>query len=278
MTRRYYRMSPAIPAGNYIPYVRATSRQRVTKRLDPANWVVASIGVVLGIVEYRDTVSKHYGAVVVEAVSATGRYIKVCRLNITSDGVTTWGVAKWAFAAGYYRIADSLNEFALVRRIAELEAGIESAKALARIEGQRDVNTLSQATVTRALVHAADNDYCAETAVALISAGHKMPNVTLEIEVTMRGSITLEGKRNYYPLRRLFGATRGEVQGASGLDLSTLESAIQENVSEFSVDSITHLDTDIEWHAPTIRPPADLEYSENNDVMHGQENTGSSYY
>jgi hypothetical protein len=217
-----------------------------------------SIATVLGSVEYRTTDEfSPYAAAVVHDVSANGRYVKVAR--IYSDN-TVAPVAHWAFSNLYYRLADSLSEFILLKRIAELEDSVSRATRVAQREAREDVNKLSVNTVTRALVHANDNDYCAETAVALISAGHKLPDITLQCEVTVSVSITLDGAHNYYALRHLFGATRGNVSGAKGLpinDYPQVSDLVEAAMSEASIDSIRHTGTDVEWFAPTIRPVAD---------------------
>lgn len=276
---RYYRMR-AVNTRPVMKWEMATSRQRTARRMNNLLWAIASVGNVLGLTSYRDTVSKHYGAVLVAEISPNGRYIKVCRLGTVTDPETpdTWGSAVWKFASDYYRLADSLSEYKLLARIAELEASIETTAERAKWEAQQDTRKLSRNTVTRALVHAHDNDYCAETAVALISAGHKLPDITLDVEVTLRGNITLEGKTNYYALRRLFGATRGEVEDASGLDVgeyANVSEAITEAISagEFFTDNVAHLGTSAEWFDPIIRRDAsDLDSNESFGIMNANSN------
>lgn len=267
----YRRMQPAT-VRPLAQYSRSFTRQRSVARMTPANWAIAAVGAILGVKDYANTISEYYGAVVVRAVAGNGRYVKVAR--IISDSEVSERTS-WHFAATYVALADTFKEYGLLRRIKQLELDAEDIERRATQAARADVNSLSRATVTRALVHAYDNDYCAETAVALISAGHKMPDVTLDVEVTVRGRITLEGKRNYYPLRRLFGKTRGDVDDASGLELDSIHDRIMEELGEFDIESVRHLGTEVEWHAPTIRPASDPEYSESSEIMNGQENVSS---
>lgn len=61
---------------------------------------------------------------------------------------------------------------------------------------------LSKVTVTKALKHADSNGYCSETAVALASAGHSLP------ELRVKGTVTLNidvSTKEYMVLRRLMG-------------------------------------------------------------------------
>jgi hypothetical protein len=170
-----------------------------------------------------------------------------------------YGRTVWVFANLYYRMADNVNEYNLLRKVSELEAQLKANQSVIEAEQRQKLRTLSQHTVTRALVHAHDNDYCQETAVALISAGHKMPDVTLNLQVTIDVAVTLEGKSNYYPLRKLFGETRGEVDGAYGIraveQSDTVYNLIHGQLSsaDFSLDSVSHTGTDVEWHDPVLR-------------------------
>lgn len=276
---RYSRMYPvSIFSLTPAAWGRSSQRQRVVKRMNPENWVVASIGVIIAVTEYAASYNPFVGAVIVEDVSPNGRYVKVRTVAVDTDGNSpdVFGARSvWRFAAAYTRIADSVAEYKLVRKVRELESKLETAQAIAKQEAREDILKLSRNTVTRALVHAYDNDYCAETAVALISAGHKLPDLWVDVEVTYRGRIQLEGKRSYYPLRKIFGATRGEVNGASGMDIgdyAPVADAIAEAIAggDMSQTRVSHLDTRVEWHEPIIRADAaDLPSNEQLSIMDG---------
>ncbi len=252
----YYRMRPATIGQTTVPFARATNRRAVASKMDPRNWALSFVGCVIGANDYKD--SPHYvvhGAMLVLKYAANGRYIKAIRLTETGG---TWGGAVWMNSRGYYRLYDSLDIFKLHARIRTLEASADNSRLQAEAKAAVDLSLLSQNTVTRALVHAASNEYCSETAVALISAGHKMPDVTLSFEVTAAVSVTLKGNDNYYVLRDLFGATAGDVQGAKGIDFGyerreKLENLINEQLSNGGDISFEHTDTDVDWGTPIIR-------------------------
>lgn len=252
-------MRPVRPASMFIPYSRAENRKSVSRKMDPRQWALSFVGCIVALTEYKDSVRGSwyylYGAAVVLDWAGNGKYIKVASVDKAGNVSKHWA---WANASRYYRAYDTLQILQLERQLSELQAQIDSTKAEAEAVAKQQLSVLSQNTVTRALVHAYDNDYCHETAVALISAGHKMPDVTLSFEVTLAVSVTLEGNDSYYPLRNLFGSTRGEVQGARGLSLGDHEvvnDAIREAIAEASTYGmqVEHTDTEVDWKAPILR-------------------------
>jgi hypothetical protein len=239
-------------------YVDSTQRQRVASRINPASWAVVWLGAVVGKVDNRDShYYRYYRVAQVVAIAGNGKYLQLSTL----EGGSTY----WAHACLYYRMADNVNEYQLQRKVEELEAQLKQNTAEIEAQQRAKLRTLSANTVTRALVHAHDHDYCSETAMALISAGHKLPDVTLNLQVTVDVTVTLEGKRNYYPLRKLFGETRGEVDGAYGIHAvehsDTVYSMIQEQLSsgDINFDTVTHTGTDVEWFDPALRLMNDSE-------------------
>lgn len=249
------RITPFSAYGTYIArWADATSRQRVASRMDATKWATVWLGAVVGVLANRDSDYYRYSRVgLVVAVAGNGKYLQLSYLDGAYSGRTVW-----VFANLYYRLADNANEYSLQRRITELESEVSRHKAIVDAEARRNLRTLSQHTVTRALVHAHDNGYCSETAVALISAGHKLPDVRLSLRVTLDMDVTLIGKNSYYQLRKLFGATRGDVDGASGIrevELSdTVNNLIQEQLGEYhDISSVEHVGTEVEWHDPILR-------------------------
>jgi hypothetical protein len=247
------RITPFSAYGTYIArWADATTRQRVAIRMNPAEWATVWLGAVVGAVANRDNdYYRYYGVSQVVAIAGNGKYLQIS--HVDGNGLT-----KWVYSYLYYRMADNVSEYQLQRRVQELEAQLKQNNDAVEAVNRQKLRTLSQHTVTRALVHAHDNDYCQETAVALISAGHKMPDVTLNLQVTFNMSVTLEGKSNYYPLRKLFGETRGEVDGAYGIraveNSDTVQNAIHEQFNTYAdIESVTHTGTEVEWHDPILR-------------------------
>jgi hypothetical protein len=250
------RITPFSAYGTYIArWADATTRQRVASRMNPAEFATVWLGAIVGLVANRASDYYRYSRVgQVVAIAGNGKYLQVAYLSDSPYA----GRTVWVFANLYYRIADNANEYALVRKVAELESEVFRYKATVDAEARRNLRTLSQHTVTRALVHAHDNGYCSETAVALISAGHKLPDVTLSLQVTFNVDVSLEGKSSYYQLRKLFGETRGEVDGAYGIRAvevsDTVQNAIHEQFNTYAdIESVTHTGTQVEWHDPVLR-------------------------
>lgn len=248
---------PAHPHGVEMPYVRAFARKLSSRRIDPRQWALTFAGAVIGLIDYKDADDPTYGAALVLDVASNGKYLRVQRL--TSEG-GLWGKAYWMHSCLYYRLADSLAEFKLRAEIVRLQALVKATERQAESVRDDALGILSQNTVTKALVHAYDNDYCHETAVALISAGHKMPDVELVFNVSMTVSVSLPGNSSYYALRKLFGATRGDVDGASGVDFddesrSRIDEMIREQLQngEIEPEEIEHVSTSVDWHAPILR-------------------------
>ena len=234
---RHHEMSPARPWGSMGISGRERI-QRIAKRLteaqsrtfEPGNVVKTSWGVARVVVEQR------------------GQYVRIEE----PEG------NRWHSAAIYEFEAVDMREFEFNRRIKELE--YERDKAVANTESKLRAEQveLSKNTITRALVHAHSNGYCSETAVALISAGHRLPDVTLDLNVTMRVSLRLEGNKSYYPIRDLFGATNGKVEGASGIDINgdKLYDKLSEWFGSHKFDYVSDVklnNTTVDWKAPAIR-------------------------
>lgn len=115
---------------------------------------------------------------------------------------------------------------------------------------------LSRNTVTRALKHADSNNYCSETAVALTSAGHVMP------EVRIKGTITIPvnvSSKEYMLLRRMFGLANSDVSNLDAV-LKQHYSTIAENVRELPkigklpAGATMDLQTEVVWKSPKLRP------------------------
>lgn len=257
---RYYRMRPVRSHGfeNYS-YASDSRKQNVTRKMNPRNFALAFIGAVVVVNDYLNSPwYRKQNTYSVQGVAGNGRYLYLVRILDTGLLVPSRG--HWQNASGFTRIAESHKEYALQCKLDAMQEQIDATTREAENVAKQQLSVLSQNTVTRALVHAYDNDYCHETAVALISAGHKMPDVTLSFEVTLPVTVTLNGNDSYYPLRTLFGMTRGEVQDARGLDIGShdkVQAAITEQLQsgEFSLYSanITHESTDVEWKAPILR-------------------------
>lgn len=259
----YRRMNAAIPMGRMSQYSRSTARQRIADRMNPRLWALSFVGAVLAKTDYKQSHNPFYAAVVVTDIAGNGRYVKVQTLS--DDGTPgMFFKPKWVLSNAYYRAFDSLELFKLDLQIRALKDQLTAASTLVDRQREADLSLLSRNTVTRALVHASSNDYCSETAVALISAGHKMPDVTLSLRVTFDVTVELDGNDNYYPLRALFGATHGEVDGASGIDAversDKVRNAVMEQIQSGDVyigyDDVTHTGTEVTWHAPLLRPVA----------------------
>lgn len=262
---RYYRMHrPAMPWG-FVPFHSKPNMAIVSRKINPRNWALSFVGCILALTEYKDNDSyRLYNAVVVKDWASNGKYVKVSRIDQYSG--EPYSHTFWINSSLYYRFADSVQVFQLELKLKRMQEQVEQAKAEAEGVAKQQLSVLSQNTVTRALVHAYDNDYCHETAVALITAGHKMPDVTLSFEVTVPVTITLRGNDSYYPLRTLFGMTRGEVNGAKGLDIGShdkVQSAIREQLVSGDISlynaNISHEDTDVTWKDPILRQVSNMD-------------------
>lgn len=256
---RYYRMRPAQIPFALIPFARSEARQGVARKMNPRNFALAFVGAVLVMNEYLNSPwYRKQNTYSVQRVAGNGRYLYLVRILDTGLLVPSRG--HWVNASGYTRIAESHKEYELQCKLQAMQEKVDAATREAENVAKQQLSVLSQNTVTRALVHAYDNDYCHETAVALISAGHKMPDVTLSFEVTVPVTVTLKGNDSYYPLRTLFGMTRGEVQDARGLAIGErdeVQQAIREQLMSGDVSlysaNITHEGTDVEWKNPILR-------------------------
>ena len=126
------------------------------------------------------------------------------------------------------------------------------------------LKALSINTVSSALKHADRNDYCSETAVALASAGHSLP------ELRIKGTVTLEidfSSKEYMTLRKLFGATDGRPDGvlsrmftesATADDrhiYKTLQARSNGKLPDMGNGSVksSELSAELVWKAPRIR-------------------------
>ncbi len=255
MTTYYSRMRGNTAHASEVPFARATARKNVARKMDRSNWALAFTGAVLALVDYVDNASYKWERAC-KVLEVQGRYARVIRLTEMGE----WGAAHWINTTGWYRACDTVREYRLERTVIMLQKTAENATYVAERGTADKLSLLSQNTVTRALVHAYQNDYCSETAVALISAGHKMPDVTLDFEVTVSVSVTLDGNENYYPLRELFGSTGGEVEGASHNSHierhDKVRELIEEQISSGELDiygGITHTGTSVDWGTPVLR-------------------------
>lgn len=263
----YRRMRPAYARGALtVNFANNYSARAVAKKMDRSQWALVFIGAVIGLTEYKE--SNWYRlanvALVVDYTN-NGHYLKVKLLDRYTGAV---GISeRWVNASAYYRMYDSLAEYKLALQVEELTKKVEAAERSQRIQSQQDTAALSQNTVTRALVHADDHDYCTETIVALVSSGHKMPQVSLTFEVTAEVTITLDGAdaNDYYAVRRLFGSTRGDVQNATDVDFGydhreRIEDRVREALceSDYDVTNTRHTGTDVEFPAPVIRPLSEV--------------------
>lgn len=252
----YRRMTPARPIGAMY---KGTTQARVNARINPRNWALAFVNAVLGMNEYKDTEYTWSRMFRVVDVAGNGRYVKLVRML---DGGNDWGMPKWHESRLFYRAFDSLDLYKGQLHIRAMENELKQLRLDQQRNKEQELILLSRNTVTRALVHANSHDYCSETAVALVSAGHKLPDVTLSFKVVMHVDVTLAGNANYYPLRSLFGATDGEVEGASGMEdyiteHSSVHDAIREAVIEQGYDrwstELTHTNTSVDWKVPVLR-------------------------
>lgn len=256
---RYYRMRPARIPMALVPFNRASDRQGVARKMNPRNFALAFIGAVVVLNDYLTSAwYRKQNTYSVQNTAGNGRYLFLVRILDTGLLVPSRG--HWVNASNFTRVAESHKEYALQCKLEEMQKQMDATTREADNVAKQQLSVLSQNTVTRALVHAYDNDYCHETAVALISAGHKMPDVTLSFEVTVPVTVTLQGNDSYYPLRTLFGLTRGEVQDARGLDIGQrdeVQNAIREQLMSGDVSlysaNITHEGTDVDWKAPILR-------------------------
>jgi len=232
-----YALSAAYPLGGY-GFSMKESVKRIAKRMNDATNVQFEVG---------NVVRTQWGQTrVVE--EQRGQYVRYM------DN----GRKRWASAAIYHVVAVDMRQFEFDQRIQQLEFERDKAIANAESKFRQEQIELSKNTITRALVHASSNGYCSETAVALISAGHRLPDVTLDLEVKLRLSLTLEGNKSYYPLRDLFGATQGKVDGAQGIDVNSdkLYDKLAEVLGADKYDYISDVrlrNTTVDWKAPAIR-------------------------
>jgi hypothetical protein len=153
----------------------------------------------------------------------------------------------------FVKLGDSWNEYLLS------QPSGETAEMLA---------ALSKVTVSKALKHADSNGYCSETAVALASAGHSLP------ELRIKGTITLNvdvSTKEYMVLRRLMGATDGNPDLAVANMFGNKEEGIAPNLSLYnrlqqeahrvlpaipdtgSGENSYDLKAELVWKAPRIR-------------------------
>jgi hypothetical protein len=196
-----------------------------------------------------------------------GSYVKVQRVHAYSD-TTQWVRADRVLPVPNDHMGRAMRK---VRQAVEykVSAELEAAKRKAA----DDTYALSRNTVTRALVHAADNGYCNETVIALVSAGHKMPEATATIRVTVDIPIEVDGKEDYYIMRSLFGATRGDFSKIVGSSIpstdsgyETLESKLGEKLGQIGADvdwrtwqNATITELDVRFPMPVIRPIEDVQ-------------------
>ena len=152
----------------------------------------------------------------------------------------------------YIRLGDSWNDYLLSQPTGE---AAEMLKELSKI------------TVSKALKHADANNYCSETAVALASAGHSLP------ELRVKGTITLNvdvSTKEYMVLRKLMGATEGNADEAVAKMFGDPENNIPANMSlykrlaghsngalpeigQFGNGATFDLTSELVWKAPRIR-------------------------
>jgi hypothetical protein len=136
---------------------------------------------------------------------------------------------------------------------------VDSAAYVATLptEAVRDaLNLLSRNTVTRALKHADSNDYCKETAVALTSAGHTMP------EIRVKGTITIEvdfSTKEYMFLRKAFGLANENVDNLDAVlkqNYRRLSSESRGALPDMTPNEKTKFDlhAEVEWKTPKLRP------------------------
>jgi hypothetical protein len=185
-----YQMSPCNGPLSYRSYI-TDKGKRSNVRLN-----------VRPVFEVGNVVKTQYGSARV-VVEQRGQYLK---LDYLAEHVT-----HWAHCSLYELVAVDIREYEFQNRIKELERERDYAIENAEAVTQSNLRELSQNTVTRALVHAHDNGYCSETAVALISAGHKLPDVDLSVSFNVSMSVHIEGNKSYYLLRELFGRTKGDL-------------------------------------------------------------------
>lgn len=118
------------------------------------------------------------------------------------------------------------------------------------------IELLSRNTVTRALKHADSNNYCSETAVALTSAGHAMPEIRIKGTITIPVDFT---SKEYMFLRRAFGMADETVSNLDAIIKDNYR-AIAENsgnklpVSNMPDGTIMDLKSEVLWKTPKLRP------------------------
>lgn len=126
--------------------------------------------------------------------------------------------------------------------------------SLPSAEVQESLMILSRNTVTRALKHADSNDYCSETAVALTSAGHQLP------ELVVKGTITIDidvRSKEYMLLRKLFGRGNSDMSNVSEVlqkHWGQLADRIPGMPNRLPEGAKLDLAAEIEWKQPKLRP------------------------
>jgi hypothetical protein len=247
-----YKMAPCTAPLYYRSYI-TDKGKRVNTRLNTRPQFEAG-----NVVRTRYTIAR----VVVEQ---RGQYLK---LQYLEEHVTYW-----AHCALYEFVAVDQREYEFQQQIKQLEYERDQAISKAELQTKRELVELSQNTVTRALVHAHDNGYCSETAVALISAGHKLPDVDLSVSFNVSMSVHLEGNKSYYLLRELFGRTKGDLSTVGsvidslGYDAADkLDDMIRQQLdtSDISINTLRVSRANATFHQPVLRTvdttQANLEY------------------
>lgn len=149
-----------------------------------------------------------------------------------------------------------------LNRLSEQHAGVVFAAedtaayiaSLPSAEVQESLMILSRNTVTRALKHADSNDYCSETAVALTSAGHQLP------ELVVKGTITIDidvRSKEYMLLRKLFGRGNSDMSNVSEVlqkHWTQLADRIPGMPNRLPEGAKLDLAAEIEWKQPKLRP------------------------
>lgn len=207
-----------------------------------------------------------------------GQYVKMERISrYTNDVSVKWFNRRFFAPLTVEQLPVAMAKLQLLMErqiaatIADTDYKVRQAQLTADRMAMTNAAALSQNTVTRALCHAADNGYCEETAIALISAGHKLPKIQLMLKVTLTIPIELAGKKDYYAIRDIFGNTRGDMSKLTGetitQDVILNKARAILNAGEASL-SYSHYDTDtypvvdeatVEFGDPVIRPLEDVQ-------------------
>lgn len=223
---------------------------------------------------------------VLAVAGAYNQYVKVA--GIDPDGTvnqySSWvwlGRRRHSEYDQWEMLYPTVVQWALAYQKSELEALNKSRIQNAEIRGEREAiakaHELSKNTVTRALVHAHDNGYCAETAVALISAGHKLPVGTIDIKIEATIRLELNGAKDYTVLREIYGRTRGDLPKLIGQSNYHLNDVLYSKpVSVSAIQTAVVSGINLEIPAPVIRPTADVLSPANQTAAHA-EVFGSDY-